>query len=273
MGATSSFMTPEEASLEEEFLSQGYVIREVEDREGLDTIRNTVVELACRHLDRSLPEDPAAFMNYIHELVKVDELNDLRMFIYREMNAHAWMRPTYFGLARRTLQSLVGNELAMQNRVNASIQLPHDDSSLLTIHSDAYGGDSPFQVVEWLPLVDVEGTKSMFLLPPERHREIVPKLHEYGDGGMQRVYEDVKDDLKWLTVPYGSVLIFTPNLLHGNTLNVTDQTRWSMNCRLKGLFTPYTSYEKQIGNYYMPITPRTVSRIGMDHQVPTNFDD
>jgi sporadic carbohydrate cluster 2OG-Fe(II) oxygenase len=63
-----------------------------------------------------------------------------------------WFRPTYFGPARSTIETLVGNELAMQDRVNLSIQLPRDDSSLLPIHADAFGGETPFQVVEWLPL-------------------------------------------------------------------------------------------------------------------------
>ena len=55
----------------------------------------------------------------------------------------------------------------MQSRVNLSIQLPEDDSSLLPVHADTWSGDSPFEVVVWLPLVDCFGTKSMYLLPPK----------------------------------------------------------------------------------------------------------
>ena len=42
----------------------------------------------------------------------------------------------------------------MQMRVNLSIQLPRDKSSLLPVHSDVWSGDSPFETVVWLPLVD-----------------------------------------------------------------------------------------------------------------------
>ena len=35
-------------------------------------------------------------------------------------------------------KTLVGNELAMQNRINLSIQLPRDDSSLLAIQSTMF---------------------------------------------------------------------------------------------------------------------------------------
>ena len=56
----------------------------------------------------------------------------------------------------------------MQQRVNLSIQMPGDTSSLLPVHADTWSGDSPYEVVAWLPLVHCYGTKAMYLLPP-RH--------------------------------------------------------------------------------------------------------
>ena len=40
--------------------------------------------------------------------------------------------------------------------------MPNDKDLLLDLHSDIYAGESPFQVVVWIPLVDVYSTKSMF---------------------------------------------------------------------------------------------------------------
>ena len=40
----------------------------------------------------------------------------------------------------RTFDILVGNELVMQNKINLSIQLPHDKSSILPIHSQYQWG-------------------------------------------------------------------------------------------------------------------------------------
>jgi sporadic carbohydrate cluster 2OG-Fe(II) oxygenase len=187
------------------------------------------------------------------------------------MNQTPWFRPTYFKLARSLIDSLVGNELAMQNRVNLSIQMPDDDSSLLDIHADVFGGETPFQVVEWLPLVDCQRTKSMFILPHEATKRVTPRLNQLGEGGMAQLYDEVKDDLVWLDVPYGAVIVFTPNCLHGNVVNREPQTRWSANCRFTGLFTPYTSFEKKIGSYYLPITTRIVSKIGMAYRPPDGF--
>ena len=104
------------------------------------------------------------------------DLNGLRMHVIGGLNAEPWMRPTYFRLARSTIETIVGNELCMQRRVNLSIQLPADDSSLLATHSDVWSGDSPFEVVVWVPLVDVYRTKSMYLLPPSVNGEMQDRM-------------------------------------------------------------------------------------------------
>ena len=252
-------------------MANGYVIRDVEDKAALDKMRSAITGAVCGHLRCKPPSDAGQFLDSIHDRVMPDKLNELRLTVYRAINEWSWLRPTYFSLGRRALEILVGNELAMQNRVNLSIQLPRDDSSLLDIHADVYGGETPFQVVQWLPLVDCFKTKSMFITPPALNEPIHKRLHEVGEGGMNALYEEVKDDVEWLSVPYGKVLIFTPNLLHGNIVNREETTRWTLNSRFTGLFTPYTSYEKKLGSYYLPITVRAVSRVGMRYEPPGGF--
>ncbi|MFQ5668214.1 MAG: sporadic carbohydrate cluster 2OG-Fe(II) oxygenase [Candidatus Binatia bacterium] len=273
MGVRHSFFAPDEQALAEEFLAQGYVIRPVDDREALDELRAMVAGLACEFLGLSFPNDVGDFLNHIERAVPIERLNELRLATYRKMNAVPWFRPTYFALARSGLEKLVGNELAMQNRVNLSIQLPQDDSSLLPIHADAFGGETPFQVVEWLPLVDCHGTKSMFILPRPANERALAAFTRYQGRGMDTLFDDVKDELVWLDVPYGSVLIFSPNQLHGGAVNTEPETRWSMNCRITGLFTPYRGAEKKLGSYYLPITTRPVTEIGIAYKEPSGFSE
>ena len=130
----------------------------------------------------------------------------------------------------------------------------------------------PVRAVQWLPLVDVFETKAMFLLPPAKNREIIPRLRDIMEnGGGEAVFDKIRDDIIWVPVPYGHVLIFSPNLLHGNVVNGTGTTRWSMNTRFTGLFTPYFSDEKSLGGFYLPITTRPVSRVGMAYEIPEGF--
>ncbi|HYB10421.1 MAG TPA: sporadic carbohydrate cluster 2OG-Fe(II) oxygenase [Alphaproteobacteria bacterium] len=273
MTVVDSFLTKAERELSEDFLANGYVIRDVDDQSALDAIRAEIVGQICQQLRRDMPNEHGEFLNNIHKIVEPEKLNELRLAVYRNMNGNLWFRPTYYALGRRSIDSLVGNELAMQNRVNLSIQMPNDDSSLLDIHADVFGGETPFQIVQWLPLVDCRDTKSMFILPYPKSERASKNLSRVGDGGMSELYASVEKDLVWLDIPYGKTLIFSPNCLHGNIVNRVPETRWSLNCRFTGLFTPYASPEKKIGSFYLPITTRPVSLVGMRYEQPGGFEE
>jgi sporadic carbohydrate cluster 2OG-Fe(II) oxygenase len=273
MHVIDSFVTAEEQSLADDFAKLGYVVRPVDDRPALDELRRQVAQLVCDHLGMQLPNDIGDFLNHIERIVPISKLNELRLNTYRKMNAASWFRPTYFALARKTIETLVGNELAMQNRVNLSIQLPKDDSSLLAIHADAFGGETPFQVVVWLPLVDCHKTKSMFILPRQKSEAIYADFTRYEGQGMDTLYKDVEKDVVWCNVPYGHVLVFSPNYLHGGVINDEPETRWSMNCRFTGLFTPYAGAEKKLGSYYLPITTRPVTKMAIKYREPAGFQE
>ena len=70
------------------------------------------------------------------------------------------------------VEFIVGNELVMQTKINLSIQIPKDDSSLLPVHADTWSGLSPFESVVLIPLVDCFKTKSMFILPANKSKKI-----------------------------------------------------------------------------------------------------
>jgi sporadic carbohydrate cluster 2OG-Fe(II) oxygenase len=273
MALTQTFMSTDEQALAEEFLSNGYVIRDVEDRAALAALRHEFVIAACKLLEISVPADDGEFLDNFHQIVSIDKLNNYRLGLYRELNGRPWFRPTYFKLARKTIEALVGNELAMQNRINLSIQMPNDHTSLLDIHADVFTGETPYQVVEWLPLVDVKNTKAMFILPKEKSDKVIGRMKDLGNGGMPALFQAVKQDLIWLDIPFGKVLVFSPNVLHGNVVNEEPSTRWSLNTRFTGLLTPYGTAEKALGSYYLPITTRPVTRVGMEHRNPAGFEE
>ncbi|MEO0489566.1 MAG: sporadic carbohydrate cluster 2OG-Fe(II) oxygenase, partial [Cyanobacteria bacterium J06659_2] len=128
------------------------------------------------------------------------ELNPFRLRIIRGMNTLEKFRWMYFRVAQPYLEALVGNELAMQLRVNLSIQYPGDDSSLLPVHADTWSGDSPFEVVVWIPLVDCYGTKAMYLLPPEPTRRLNQSFQEKAGASSEELYQAIASEVKWLKV-------------------------------------------------------------------------
>ena len=260
------FLSKAEAQLTEDYLRDGYVIRPAADKEALDWIRAQFLKLINDALGGGIPAERGDILNQIHTCVPVKDLNDFRLKIIRGFNGIEGFREMYFRVARPYVEALVGNELAMQLRVNLSIQFPGDDSSLLPVHADTWSGDSPFEVVVWLPLVDCYGTKAMYLLPPQKSLELNDGFFKKAGESSEALYQSIKDDVRWLEVRYGEVLVFDQALPHGNRNNEEQETRWSMNCRFKGVFTPYG--DKKIGEFFEPITLRAASRRGMIYKLP-----
>ncbi len=252
------FLSKNEKILEKEFIDQGYIIRPVANKVALDKIQNFFLSKLSKSNNNSL--------GMAHQSINIDELNDFRLKVIQEVNEQHWLREAYYQLAKPYLDILVGNELAMQLKVNLSIQFPGDDSSLLPIHADTWSGDSPYEVVVWLPLVDCYGTKSMYFLPPEEANNLSDNFQSYANKSSEQLFLSIKDKVKWMKVDYGEVLVFNQIYPHGNVVNKESETRWSMNCRFKSLFSPYK--DKKIGEFFEPITIRPVTKVAMDYNLP-----
>ena len=51
--------------------------------------------------------------------------------------------------------------------------MPNEKKSMLPMHSDIYAGESPFEVVMWIPLMNVEASShSMFITGPKDNKVI-----------------------------------------------------------------------------------------------------
>lgn len=265
------FSRPEDQELSARFLHDGYIIAPSEDRARLERMQARIVELACSFLKIEAPTDPLRFLNDVADLVPVDRLNEFRLHVIDGINRTDWFRRAYFDTARNLVERVVGNELCMQRRINLSIQLPDDESSLLPVHSDVWSGDSPFEVVLWIPMVDCFDTKSMYLLPPAEAAAFDRDFKSRAGASAEDIFRSMENDLRWMQVPFGSVLLFNQNLPHGNRINRETEARWTMNCRFKGVFTPYM--DKKLGEFFEPITLRAASRAGMAYTPPEAFEE
>ena len=61
-------------------------------------------------------------------------------------------------------------------------------------------------------------------------------------------------------------MLFNQSLPHGNRPNNERETRWSLNCRFKSIFTPYR--DKKLGEFFEPITLRKVSELAINYELP-----
>lgn len=264
-----AFLDEDERRLGERFLQRGYAIAPAEDPEALHALQRQLAESAAQHLGLALEADVTGVLDTIHHHVGPTQLNALRLACITRLNATPWARAAYFRLARRAIEALVGNELAMQLRLNLSIQLPADESSLLPLHADVWNGDSPYEVVVWVPLVDCHATKSMFILPAGANDAWAARMAEFRT--TEALCRAVEPELEFLTVKFGEVLVFSQNLMHGNRINAEDTTRWSMNCRFKSVLSPYA--DKRLGEFFEPVTLKPATRLGNEYRLPEGFHE
>ena len=109
----------------------------------------------------------------------------------------------YFNLARERIYTLVGNELMMQKRLNLSIQMPNDSSSLLPIHSDVWSGDSPYEINLWVTLVNCYKTKSMYILNQKKLSFFLKKIKEKKIKSSKQIFDIIKNKVEWINIKYG----------------------------------------------------------------------
>lgn len=261
--SSTSFLTAEDRDLAERFLNDGYIIHECESMDSLNQLRTSIFEQANEWLAEHHDVSRITSLADSHRVIPGAAVNELRLRLFARLNANTETRLTYFRLASSVLQSLVGNELAMQNKVNLSIQQPLDQSSVLELHSDVWTGDCPFQVVLWVPLTDASDTNAMFLLSPSESRVAYQRSREGNLGSMAEIHEAYRKKLRPIEVRYGEVLLFDSNCLHGNQLNRTNTARWSLNCRFVSLLAPSTTPERRLGSFYSPVMVRPATLMGL----------
>jgi sporadic carbohydrate cluster 2OG-Fe(II) oxygenase len=248
------------------FLKKGYLIKDIKNRGSLEWISNECKKIVLKLLNiKKTKVNDQDLFNQIHKYIKIRDLNKFRLEIYNNINKINEFKYHYYSIARENLDLLVGNELVMQSRINLSIQCPQDNSSLLPMHADTWSGVSPYEIVVWLPLVDCYKTKTMYFMKSNK-MHLIKKLFKNNNLSPKNIFSKIRNEIEWLNVKYGQVLIFDQSIPHGNIVNKENETRWSMNCRFKSVFSPYA--DKKIGEFFEPITLKPVTIKALNYKYP-----
>ena len=255
-----------EKKIQNKFLKNGYYIFNIRNKSNLNIIKKRIIKFSRKWLKQKSISVKSVnyFLDNLHNYIEPKKLNEFRMFLYNEINNSKDFQKIYYNLGKEYIDVLCGNELVMQRKCNLSIQLPKDDSSLLPLHADVWVGDSEYELVFWLPLVNVYKTKAMYILSPEDNLKYSKSFSKFKS--TEQIFKKVKDKLKWIKVDYGQGLLFTQNLMHGNVVNKEKSTRVSFNCRFKSAFSLYR--DKEIGSFFMPITIKPTTMLGKEYEFP-----
>lgn len=251
--------------VEDEVFKNGYAIRD-----ACNTAFLKQLDLKVREIVSDFePNFKDAPLEQLHHYVDKSRVNELRLKIFNTLNKRIDFRNDYFSLGDKYIEALCGTELAANTKINFSIQMPFDDTSILPAHCDTFSGESSYQINLWVPLTRCFKTNSMFIFKPEVTKKILKDLKKYEIDGLDTIFDEFKmdDDYIDLETNNGQVIIFTPTTLHGNRVNQTDTTRVSFNCRFKNLHAPYNAPEgssKVLGQFYSALSEKCATKIGRE---------
>lgn len=209
-------------------------------------------------------------LSKIHNKINIKDLNDLRLGIFHSINKNLNFKKALYLSAKEKINYCVGSEICSSD-ANLSIQFPNDQSSLLSMHTDFFSGESIFQVNLWIPFVNVKKTQSMFIINPINSIKILKKIKNDKLITFDHIDKKYQSKMKWLRINEGEAVLFSPNCLHGNVVNIEKNTRWSINIRYKNIFSPYSNHEneKKIGSFYKPLNLGAITQFNLHY----NFDE
>ncbi len=247
-----------------QFLAKGYFIANLDKRElnKLDKVKKEIIILLKKKSKFKIKKSSNYLENF-HLNIKKNNLNKIRINIFKKLNKNKFNK-RYYDICSKYIEPIVGLENVIQKKINLSIQLPNDDSSLLPVHSDTWAGDSPFEIVVWIPLVDCRKSQSMFILP--RNTKSFRNFNRKSFRSEKEIMNTIKNEIKFINIKYGQILVFSQNLPHGNIINKEKKTRWSLNARIKSLMSPYSS--KGILDFFDIIKIMPATKLGLNYEYP-----
>lgn len=218
------------------FRRRGFDVFKADDLPALEKLRNDVFAHAKNLVGDNQSNDPTAFFNSFHKRrLQGGDLNAFRMKLVSICTEQLKVNRGVFNAFEGTLNRLIGADVAAQKVVNIVVQQPGDADQVMT-HRDA-PANSHFEVITWLPLVDVYDTKSMFISDLDTSAKAIDALKN--GGSYDAFCKTIEATAMDLNVPFGSACMFAGGIAHGAKTNATDETRWSLNIRYKNLFSPY----------------------------------
>ena len=167
----TNYLSKKEKLISDKFEKNGFIVFDINQKKFTQEIDLILINYIKKEIKIKNRLGMSYILNNFHKLSDKRKLNKIRMDILKKINNSKIIKKLYYEVSKDILDIIVGNELVMQKKINLSIQLPQDDSSLLALHSDVWSGDSPYEVVIWIPLVNCFKTKSMYILKANKYKK------------------------------------------------------------------------------------------------------
>ena len=217
-------------------LRNGYFVKKCEKIESLNSLRLQVYNLIREEFNIEC-NDTNEGLNQLHEFINnmsETDFNEKRILLIKKINENINFKELIFASFKDTILALLGPDLLVQKSCNIVIQRPNDNNPS-ELHRDA-PGNSSYEIVLWIPLVDCFKTKAMYLVDYKSTLELYDELEKHLD--WEQFERDSIKKSTLVPVNFGEALFFSTAVLHGSHINKELETRVSLNIRFKNIFSP-----------------------------------
>ena len=249
---------------------KGYTILKPIDNSYIKKVKKNIEEILDSYdvltKKSGVSLDISLFNSYYEANKDEIDVNKLRMYMFELINSNNNIKNNILTSIKNDILKIIGPDIVVQNKINISIVPFEDSSSALPIHIDYHTGESLFQSVLWIPLVDILDMEGIFILPPSFSNKYDYYNEILVNNGREALFQELKDHLIWPKINFGEILLFSPNNFHGSISNFNSikNIRWSLNFRIKSALTPISAPDKGVGNFYEPYNLGVFTNIGLN---------
>lgn len=240
-------------------LSEGVVVLPNLDMESHAVLQSNIAKIFKCEAD---------LLSDVHQRIHSDDINELRLKAFKNINELPGWESLYYSMAKDYLDFLFGPDLLIQRKLNLSVQMPGDRSSILGLHMDTLSGQSPFEVVVWVPFSSFDPEAGMYYFDRQVSRQMCDHIVDMETKGLDQLREMYWASHKYKSIQLDQILIFSGTVFHGNRVNSTQSTRFSINCRFKNLYSPEGSLgsaERSLGVFYKLLNSSPITKIGIEY--------
>ena len=228
-------------NLQSKLLNKGYIKFQLNDLINLNKIKfelleNLIIVLKENNNNNNIYLDNLSLENF-HQYITDKNINELRTRLISKLNLlNNFNESLFISPINDLISDLLGGDILIQKGVNLVIQRPLDlDNSEL--HRD-YPSNSEFELVVWIPFVDCSPGMSIYIVDLDDTKKYIENIKLSTKDNWKAIKQKVEENPNFVDIKFGEAIIFLTPVLHGSLVHNENITRFSINYRLKGLFSP-----------------------------------
>lgn len=225
----------------QEFSNEGFVVLKYNNIQYLKKFR----EIVLKNLREILDNDNVTLENF-HTFINDDKQ---KIDIHYKLSSIIWDEQLHIKIIEDNIdlyRNIIGNDLDIQAKPHLRIVRPHCPQDNIGFHRDSFYGNTPSEISSFIPLVDLD-EKSAFMIEPKSHQRPIVyqktesknivkegRQHQLGFPYAPKIIDkDYSIDKLAIPMTFGNVLIFGSDTTHGQDVNYSNITRWSVDMKVR----------------------------------------